>query len=195
MKIETYEVEPVDQSEMQALAADGEAALLIQELGLDGQKALLETPTATPFPYRHMTEQEQKVYEFHCPIKTELRKYQSDFIPLRVLQVAAHVKNLGFCDKGLHVWHPKDAKLDPVLVGLRSIPGQQWGQEIYILARWGAVWKDFATLLKEAITGWCATRRAKIDKAQQELESSKKTVEADAQLFFSGHPVDGSLYF
>lgn len=193
MKIETYEVEAIDQTEMQALAADGEAALLIEKLGLEGQKMLLDTPSATPFPYRTMTKQEQKVYEFHCPIKTELCKYKSDFIPLRVLQVAAHAKDLKFCDKGLWVWHPEDAKLDPVLVGLKK--DGQWGERVYILARWGQVWKDFAQLLKEAVASWTVIRKAKLAKAQQELDSAKATANTDADLYFAGQSVDSSLYF
>lgn len=192
MKIETYEIEPVDQTEIQALAADGEVSLIIDKLGLDGQRALLGNPSGTPFPYRRMTKKEQRVYEFHCPIKTELAKYKSDIIPLRVLQVAAHVAELGFCDKGLWVWHPEDAKLDPVLVGLRA--EHPFGLSIYILARWGAVWKDFNQLLTEAKAGWITKRQAAIKKTEHELRQAKECVTSDAELFFAGDIVTTSFY-
>lgn len=194
MKIKTYKIEPLSQTEIQALAHDGEAAMLIEQLGLEGQKNVT-SKTGTPFPYRVMTEEEQKVYTFHCPIHTKLEEYSSDFIPLRVLQVAAHAKALDVCNKGLWVWHPKEARLDPVLVGKASIPGQQRDEKLYLLARWGQVWKEFKQLLAEAKTGWIAKRKAAIKKADAEFTNLKTTSETDAELYFQGESVTTSIYF
>ena len=191
MKIETYEIEP-QSTEIGQLAADGEARMICERLGLGGQLALSDNPSETAFPYRHMTRLEQVVFEFHCPIKTDLKSYKSESIPVRVLQVAAHAHDLHFL-KAIKVWHPKDARLDPVLVGYTS----EYGGDLYLLARWGAVWKDFQDLLSEAKIGWAKQRKAKLEKASKEVDAKLATVDADAEIYFSEDPsgVDSAIYF
>lgn len=109
MQTETYEVEKIDQNEMQALAADGEAALLIEQLGLKGQQTLMTPETKELIPYRVMTKEEHTVFKTLFPQRCAVEEYQQGPIPLRVLQVAAHARTLvDLPDFAyLEVWHPK----------------------------------------------------------------------------------------
>lgn len=195
MKIETYEVELVDQTEMQALASEGEHAMLIEKLGLEGQRSLMGGEKITPFPYRIMTKQEQLVFELLFPFKTALHEFASELIPLRVLQVAAHAKDTNFLTKGLFVWHPEDSKHDPVLVGHTSDPQTFYATRYFLLARWGAAFKPFEALLTQAKTMWCQNRTAKLAKAKVEVENESKMVREMADLYFNGKSVETSVYF
>lgn len=180
MKIETYEIEQPSQ-EIEQLAQDSEARELCEKLGLSGQLALSNNESATVFPYRRMTATEQKVFELHCPIKTKLDQYKSDAIPLRVLQVAAHAISCNVLH-AVYVWHPKESRLDPVLVGYTS----NYGGDLYLLARWAQVWKEFDLLLEEAKNIWQSKRIAQLKKAQAEVERSLTTVESDWDIFLHG---------
>lgn len=191
MKIETYEIEP-ETTEIGQLAADGEAREICERLGLSGQLSLSNNESNTVFPYRRMTRLEQVVFELHCPHKTRLEEYKSDAIPVRVLQVAAHATDCNFL-KYITVWHPTDAKLDPVLVGNAGT----YGNDLYLLARWGTAWKDFSVLLDEARTTWKRLRKAKLDKALREVQQAQATLDADAELYFSDehYSINNSVYF
>lgn len=192
MKIEIYEIEPQD-SEIATLAAEDEARDICEKLGLKGQLALSENESQTVFPYRVMTKLEQLVYDIHCPHKTKLEDYRSEAIPVRVLQVAAHATDCKFLNH-LRVWHPEDAKLDPVLVGYMT----EYGGGLYILARWGAVWKDFPTLVKEAKVIWKTRRQAAIKRAEQKFISVKATIDTDVDSLFTNgtdSDIETSVHF
>lgn len=193
MKIETYEQE-LESTEIAQLAADGEYAMLVDQLGLNGQRQFIqqenEVAASPVFPYRRMTKIELRVFKFHCPITTKLTEYRSEAMPVRVLQVAAHALSCNFLHH-ITVWHPEDAKLDPVLVGHKT----EWGEELYLLARWGAVWKDFAALTEEAIKGWKRLRKAQLEKAQKEIAGHINAIDSDAELFFAGKHVESAAYF
>jgi hypothetical protein len=189
MKIETYEIEPAS-SQIATLAEDGEHKELCEKLGLKGQLSLSNNESGTVFPYRRMTMVEQRVFEIHCPNKTKLSAYKSDAIPVRVLQVAAHAIDCGVT-RHLSVWHPEEARLDPVLVGCTS----EYSGELYLLARWGEVWKDFAQLLAEAKAIWTMRRTALLEKARRSIEGHAASVAPDADLYFSGKQVEGVIYF
>lgn len=194
MKVETYEIELVEQDEMQRLAAEGETATLIEELGLNGQTKLIGGTDIKPFPYRIMTAEEFKVFQLLFPIMTKLEDYSSDLIPLRVLQVAAHCKSTGFLDKGLWIMHPEDARLDPILCGKTTIPGQQWGERIYLLARWGTALKPFNQLREQAKKLWTVIRTVSLKKAAQSIAMYQTQVAEDSELYFSGKSVETSVY-
>lgn len=190
MQIETYEIEP-ESTEIASLAADGEARMLCEHLGLTGQLSLSANESHTTFPYRVMTLTEQRVFDIHCPNQTRLADYKSDAIPVRVLQVAAHATNTGFLHH-IKVWHSNDAKLDPVLVGYKT----EYSGPLYLLARWGQVQKNFETLLEEAKTLWMKKRVANLKKALKELETCLVCYDADAELHFQGDGyVATSVYF
>jgi hypothetical protein len=168
MLVETYEVEETT-SDAAVMAADSEAAEIIAKLELTGQQKLLNPDTVTRFPYRKMTKQEGLVYGVLCPVRSKLCDYADGIIPIRVLQVAAHVIELGFCQR-VEVWHPESADIkDPVLVGIN---GPEYGdREIYILARWGAELPPFSELLQIATDMWKQKRRAALGVIKSRVEA------------------------
>jgi len=182
MKVETYEVEEINSSEAATMAADAASIEIIEKLGLKGQQKLTNVETGTRHPYRKMTSLEQIVFGLHCPHNTELSEYDSGPIPLRVLQVAAYCKENEFYPR-IEIWHPQDAKLDPVLVG-RSMP-ESWRGELFLLARWGEVWKDFAQLAIEAKAIWLAQRKAQFAKMRSELAGDESALEQIADEVFA----------
>lgn len=147
MKVETYEITETS-SDGTVDMLDEQAVALVNKLGLDGQKKLVEnsgTGTKILLPYQEMATNERHVYELLFPQKTTVEVYESGPIPLRVLQVIAFAKDL--FDK-LEVWCPSTrAKDDPILVGRK---GDQWSGKRYLLARWGDALKPFPELVKEA---------------------------------------------
>jgi hypothetical protein len=192
MKIETYEQEQ-QINEIGQLAADGEYAILVEQLGLTGQKTFLDddgSPSVPVFPYPRLTEEQKRVFEYHCPLKTKLKEYRSEVIPVRVLQVASHAESCRFL-KTLWVWHPKYANLDPVLIGTTGT----YDSEPYLLARWGAVWKDFAQLKEEAIQGWKLLRMTKLAEAKREIEDCERKLESESMMYFNGEHISSSVYF
>lgn len=149
MLVETYEV---TETFHDGPECDAEAIKLIEHLGLEGQKELVKIVDnkEARCPYRLMTAQEVFVYGTLCPQRTNITKYKSGPIPLRVLQVAAHAQELF---SHILVLHPKDPKEpDPVLVGVEN--DYQWynlGQlKPSILARWGDILEPFDVLANRA---------------------------------------------
>ena len=177
MQIETYEIEEVN-NDLAAMAADSEALELIDKLGLDGQKSLANGDTATRMPYRRLTKEEDFVYSMLCPVRTELGRFRSEIIPLRVLQVAAHAKETGMF-KRFEVWSPEYASIkDPVLFGVRTPDGQSWGDEYFILARWGKELDPIEKMIGLARKMWSQKMRAKLAEIRAELDADLRMVEA-----------------
>lgn len=173
MQVETYEVEP-QSTEIASLAADGEAAMLIEQLGLDGQRSLVNQKTGTVCPYRLITAEEKAVFETLFPQKAAAKDYKSGPIPLRVLQCIAHVRELERADMAyLQVWYPKDGKDDPVLVA-RS---DYYTNPIYLIARWGLALLPFEKLREMAIEKMTASAKAALSRARSEIEAASASVE------------------
>lgn len=168
MQIETYEVEQLDQNEIQALAADGEAALLIESLGLVGQQKLQNPETKTVIPYRLITKEEKFAFETNFPKKCEMKDYSDGPIPLRVLQAAAHVKELNMTDMAyLQVWYPSAGKDDPVLVARPNY----YNNPIYLIARWGNALKPLSELFEKGVEIITATVKSKLLTVQREVQT------------------------
>lgn len=186
MQVETYEVEPVDQSEMQALAAEGEALQLIESLELEGQKSLVNQETGTIVPYRFITAQERFVFKTLFPQETKLQNYKDGPIPLRVLQVAAHVKSLNRDDMAyLQVWYPKQGIDDPVLIARPDY----YKDPIYLIARWGQALKPLDELMKKAVAEQKVRVKAKLLKAKSEIDS----VLARLDTYVEAKAADGTI--
>ena len=150
--VETFEC---SETASEPIEATEEAVRLMEEMGLAGQMELVrpkcESRPAARSPYRQITEEERFVYETLCPQKVELERYAAGPIPLRVLQIASHVKSLGICKK-LQVWdHSLEVVKDPVLVGLVGGSYEWEVKSRLILARWGDVLETFSTLRKQAL--------------------------------------------
>lgn len=135
------------------IEATEEVKALIEELGLDGQLERIskdKNGNVKRSPYREMTEEETFVYQELCPEKSKIENYTATPIPLRVLQIAAHAKQvipgcrLIVWDKAKH-----DVK-DPVLV---AETGKEYSTDKrFILARWGDELETFSTLMSRAIS-------------------------------------------
>jgi len=142
MLVETYETPEVD--EHGTPECEAEAVELIEQLGLEGQLSLIkpdENGGVQRVPYPKMTKEQRTVLEAIFPKKTRLEDYKDQSIPLRVLQVAAHAKDLF---EKLYVWHPENAdEKDPYLIATN-------GRETYILARWGEELKPFNEMAEKA---------------------------------------------
>lgn len=186
MVVETYEVEEVKQATVEQCE---EALRLVQDLGLAGQAKLYEqqagAPEAKPFPYRKMTAQEMWVYGRILPVKTNLTNYEDQAIPLRVLQVAAHVSKLieGRYDCILQVWHPQNADYkDPLLV-MRD--GPEYGKNShYILARWGEELEEFGVLATKAKAIFRADSLAQLNKEIGELQNYVNNIDSEVEARF-----------
>ena len=139
MQVETYEVEQPT-SEIAEMANDGAAVELIEKMGLDGQKRILDPKTNTRNPYRAMEAVELRIYGALLTEHQKLKDYGNDAIPLRVLQVACHANDCGMFDD-LEVWSATPAVSidDPILVGTTQRKARWGGQETcyFLLARWG----------------------------------------------------------
>jgi len=177
MKVETYEIEEI-KGEAGTMAADSEAIELCEKLGLSGQLSLANTETGTRCPYPKLTAVQAVVFHVICPITTRLENYNSGIIPLRVLQVAAFCKENHLFD-WMEVWHPKDAKLDPVLIGCVKHPSyDNVAQEQFLLARWAEAWKDFDVLALEAKEIIRAKLKSALSKSKAEVDAALASVDA-----------------
>lgn len=199
MVVETYEVEEVKQATVEQ---DAEARELAESLGLEGQVKRYnpqpEDGGERAFPYRKMTAQEKWVYEIILPAKTKLKNYEDGAIPLRVLQVAAHVSKLMEGRSGeytLFVWHPTNADYkDPLLV-LRE--GGDWGaQKFWILARWGEELEEFGVLATKAKEIYKQRCLLKLEEARQQIEVWLKSADAKVhEHYLSGTSGTPSAYW
>lgn len=182
MQVETFEVQEVTEAGKEESSA--EAIALCEKLGLTGQLERGATQTGDRSPYRKMTEAEARIYGALCPTRTPLEKYGDEPIPLRVLQVAAHAKEL-FSE--LEIWHPYNADVkDPVLVGLK---GNSWNKERFILARWGAVLESLETLAIQAVKVRRQDLADALAKVDARLRTDKAALESmtDAEILSVGN--------
>jgi len=174
LKVETYECPEVS---AEPLEASEEAQAIITSLGLKGQRTMVAEAQAAikqreRNPYRKITAAEDFAYRVLCPTASKIEDYDSGPIPLRVLQIAAHAKQLGVFEE-LHVWHKSDAPIpDPVLVGIKARDGSTWNKDTFILARWGSELETFATLLRQALK-----------QKRDELKASAQEVVAKAKAY------------
>jgi len=167
MNVETYEVEATHPE------VDEAANALIEQLGLEGQKAYTNPETGARCPYRTMTDDETFVYGILCSVKAPAHKFDAEPMPLRVLQVLAHAKDIGVFE-GYEVWHPARPMKDPVLVAW--MPGEQYRTTRYMLARWGAELDSFPTLMDKALRQHRDNTIAALTKIKSEAESRLASV-------------------
>lgn len=180
MEVETFECE---EAVCEGEKATEEALELIDKLGLDGQKTYYqgenEEKPAKCCLYHFMTKEEQAVYRALCPRTVALKDYESGPVPIRVLQVAAHVADTGLGK--LEVWCPKDATdPDPILVA--QLPSKA----PYLLARWGPVLEEFAVLKAKARERLIALRQGALQRIRSEMEKDLISIEACVDLHLLG---------
>lgn len=187
MKVETYECEELKNSEATTMAADAESIELITKLGLEGQMKLSDPETLTRQPYREMTALEAYVWRAACPQTTALQKYSLGPIPLRVLQVAAHARELGIYES-LEVWHPRKVVDDPLLVGVPK--GETYSRKRHLIARWGETLVPFEQLIEKARKTFAVEFEATLDRIQNEVEQVRKTLSNRVEMSFAKEDFD-----
>lgn len=161
MQIETFECETAPAS----VEFTEEAIALVEKLGASKQNAYYKEGKP-PLPYRLMTLEEKAVYEILLPRKDDIKDYDASPIPLRVLQVGAHAKEV--LEAGtLMIWHPGVGKDDPLLT-LRI--GESWASKYYLLARWGEVLEEWPVLFELAVKRQIETVTAAIVSSRMSLE-------------------------
>lgn len=137
-----------------------------ERLGLAKQVTI---PTRSP---RQTTQEEIVVYRALFPRSVRLEDFESEAIPLRVLDVIESAKSSARFDT-FQVWCPEEAKVsDPVLVGIttRKNPGG-WNETAYtLLARWGSSLDEWPAMLKQARK----TLEAKVKREASELLAKAK---------------------
>lgn len=187
MLVETYEVEEI-KGEAGVMAADSESIEIIEKLELEGQKSLVDTKTATRMPYRELTLQEKNIFQILCPHRVKLEEYSRGPIPLRVLQVASHAKELGMFKGGLWVLCPTStADLDPVLVGSKN--GDPYTPLDCLLARWGDTLEPLDVLAEKAQKIWVVMAAQAVRKVKRDVEEYENNLETNAVRAFSQNAI------
>lgn len=203
MQVETYEVLSIDvdaNGNVINETVSEEALALIETLGLEGQQELVarqpvgygHEEVERRIPYRQTTAEEKAIFATLFPVKTSLHRYKGDAIPLRVLQVAAHAKELEF---ELYVLHPAtNVRVnDPVLVGERSVKSSAengfTGKEQYLLARWGDALESLDELRKKALPIAIEKLRMEASLAKKKFERVYDDAEELATMFLRGLPM------
>lgn len=170
MQVETYEEkETVQDDEIAAAMMEGEAAMLIESLELEGQKKLFTSSNGAmaPHPYRAMTKEEAAVFGILFPNITEATAYSDGPMPLRILQVISHVKSLAREDMAfIGVMHPEKFVDDPVLFAQKT----HWSGTRYILARWGKALEPFEDLKKKAFQKATEATASKLRNIQRQIQ-------------------------
>jgi hypothetical protein len=159
MLVETYEQTEVDADGV--VECEAEALELIEQLGLEGQQKLLSRKEGSDetvrCPYRKMTSEEGFIYGRLLTKHVKLHEYAEGPIPVRVLQVAAHARDMF---DHLYVWSTENADIkDPILIGIK---GEAYNGERFLLARWGDELETLANLAVLACQDWRNECKAKL---------------------------------
>lgn len=193
MQVETFEVISIDEQGGQIIneEVNEEALALIERLGLKGQMQLIreseagEEQVVTRVPYRAMTAEEGAVYRACFPETSALEKFRQSAIPLRVLQVAAHAAPMF---ELLEVWHPKEDRDDPLLVGVRKDPEATYRRQQFVLARWGEALVPFEELRTRARRTIATATRRKLAEVHAELHALESGFDAALDHYLLGGP-------
>lgn len=190
MQIELYKVEEV-KGELDNLAADANACELIDKLNLAGQKKLVDTKTMVRVAFRRMTEVENKVYSLLFPEQTRVEKFDTEIIPIRVLealQEATDTKQFTACE----IWHSRTRKEDPILIGLIGEKNPQtWNPDYmnitgrFLIARWGEALLPFEKLLEQAKKLWLNKEQVSIKRQIAEYEERLSSLKEQAEIDFA----------
>lgn len=186
MQVETFEETEVS-AQGQEDPADEVAMKLIIDLGLTGQvdrnKKTDGGETTTRCPYRVMTAKEVAVYSILFPRKVDVEKYSAGMIPLRVLQVIAHAKELNVY-KSIQIWAENTRPKDPILVAERQ--SDKYSTENHILARWGEALEPFEVLADRALKQAMSEIKSSAEKSIAECQKILASLEAHATMKING---------
>lgn len=143
MVVETFideEIAVVNQEEKELMLE------MAQNLGLSKQVELMSNDNHVNC-YRNITAEELFVYGTNFPNTVKIEEY-SGVIPLRVMQVVAHYKEL-FPGYTVNLMCPEPGFKDPVVVGSKYY--WQIDGESHLLCRFGEALEEFHVLKERAI--------------------------------------------
>ena len=196
IQVETYEIEDAKHSDASTMALDAEASELIEKLGLSGQKSLQNPETLTRCPYPVAEEETLILFRALNSESCKPEEYSLDPIPVRVLQVLAHAKDLNFFSS-FTIWYPNSARVeDPVLVASRTWrrPGMNWDcTDTYVLARWGKMLQPLEKLRKEALVNLREQAIIKLAKIRGELVAAEETMKTTQDIKLLSYPFYANL--
>lgn len=137
---------------------------LVNKHGLEGQRTLAKTRC----PFRQITQEEAAVFRELCPNETPVEKYDGEPIPLRVLELLDRAKDTGMF-RFFTVWHPAPGMNDPILVARTHENQFAIGNQVYLIARWGAHLDEWPAMVKAAIASRTARLKALAAKIDAEV--------------------------
>jgi hypothetical protein len=167
MKVETFEINEHLENHLEI---NDEQLKLIEELGLEGQKTLIgESSNKTLCMYPQVTEEQSFIIKTLCPKKFNFKDYKRMQIPLRVMQVIAHVIQENYFDHLCIFDKKEEAIKDPFLLGVKG----DWHRgEYFLLARWGEELLSWKELAIEAKNLWAEKRKIMVSKIIREMNES-----------------------
>lgn len=177
MNVETYEVAEIkqdcqdDKNELRALS---------EKLGLTGQTKLLSDAVVTTFPYRKMTQEEDRVYGVMLTGRCRIDQFEESVIPLRVMQVAAHAAQFTETQH-MKVWYCPSSP-DPILVGSTG----EYSGPTFILARWGDVLDSFHIVKQKALAKLITKAKNEIAEKVQKVKAFESGIEERCAAYLDG---------
>lgn len=161
----------------------------IDQLGLAGQKQLIERGAGSIIPFPKMTAAEERVWEEYCPDHKKLEDYSATLIPFEILTFITLVDQRGFFKNReavgdekpmlgwIEIWSESREDIDPLVVG--RLGASQYSADKYLLGRWGISLRPFEEIRKVVMESWKAKRKA-------EAEAKLSTLDVDAIEHFNG---------
>lgn len=150
---------------------------LVDALGLDGQKKLVEVPQSGPVPFMYINAALRAQLKILCPREFKLDAYDLTPIPVVILGLVKQAKDAKWFDE-MQVW-ADDKSPDPVLIGIRE-------KAQYLIGRWGAEDHPFEKLREMAKARWIRDTRAMLNLKIEEAKSNLAHIEDKAELQVSG---------
>lgn len=187
----------------------------IDELGLKGQKALVDSQNGSVIPFPKMNTNEERVWQEYCPQIDLLENYQATQIPYEILTLIQLVKQQKYFEidelngtetkvdstkvKGhIEVWSEAREDIDPLVVGVIETKRRyNWGwsspdRSYYLLARWGISLRPFEEIRKISIDRWVEKRKAKLAASIRRAKLDYENVMDDANKHFDGRFVESN---
>jgi hypothetical protein len=169
MQVEDYKIEVKCVDDANQAMQDGVAMELIERLGLDGQKKLLNPATGSRSTFKMMMKLEFNVFETLFPNKTNLKEFKSEAIPVKALQAIDEAVQSGVYQR-IEIWWSEEMT-DPLAVGVigQSNP-QPWNADYidvksrHLICRWADALIPFDRLITMARKKFESSRRHELKK-------------------------------
>lgn len=173
----------------------------IEELGLEGQKAVVTTDKS-PIPFLWMNESIVNTFELLCPSKIEISKYDKSPIPVELLEIVGLCKKEDYFNK-IEVWFNEKQK-DPAIIGYKfredKIHEGEWYQNYYaskyLIGRWADVKASLDQLVERAKKLFIHSETIRLKQEIKDSQRKLEDLETSAENKFGGAlPVTDNLPF